>query len=963
MPKKNNWIPILLGGVSALALAAPAYAQEGADAGAADTDTRRLPSVLVQSQRVEQNIQDVPIAVTAYDEEALDLLQIDSVQDIQISTPNVYFTKTFFSGSNLQIRGVGTLLTAASADTGVGIHINDVYLNEPRLFETEYYDVERIEILRGPQGTLYGRNSTGGTMNLITNKPVLEEVQADASIQVGNFDHLRVKGMVNLPVGDNAAFRLAGIALSRDGYTETVDPRATFDSLDGREQWSARASFGWEPTPRTRIDLVASYFEEDDNRVRIPKTLCDFDPTAVLGCLPTGNGNGAANFSATFGGIFLSDIVLGGLGLFPFGTIESNPNPPGLRQVFVDEEPEYFADETFFMGAIEHEFSDTLTLNANMAYQETSVFSRQFGSSPIGAGNVTIPAAVAFLLPTNFATYFADGNIPTSGPDANDTGAVGGNIFRSAAGVFSFDQSEAEAEQFSSEIRLNSSFDGALNFMLAANYHDFERTADYYVFSNSLDYFSLVSAAVTGAPDGTGLLSPYFRNQTDPYALESYAIFGETYFEPNEDWKFTAGLRWTHDEKSIRDRSLPLLNTANALAVPSSIVPIGDAADAAADAFYSTTFDADPSLPGNQAFREASVTFEEVTGRLVADWTPNLSFTNDTLIYASYSRGYKGGGLNPALNPAVAAQFNIPATFEPEFINAYEIGSKNTFADGRVQANVAAFYYDYDGLQIGRGVAQTVINENVDAEILGAEGEFLFAPTDALLFNLNVAVLDTEIKDFAVVDSRDLTAGESGHILIKDLSNAEHCVLYNADPTVFSTLTSTPTIPVPGLESPAAFSGCAALAGVFGSVPESINPSDPDYRTVTGIGPGVERDISGNSLPYSPEMKITLGGQYTHDMDSGASVVFRTDYTWQDETWAGIFNDPRRDQIDAWEVWNAQLTYFAPDDRWFFRAFVQNILDDDNITFHSTGAASTGLATNVALQDPQLYGFELGVRY
>ena len=181
---------VLLAGASALALSffGSAYAQEET----APDDSRRLGTVTVTTQKVEQSIQDVPIAVSAFDEEALNKMQLSGGPDLVKSIPNVSFTKGNFNGFNFKIRGIGADLVAQSGDAGVGVHQNDVPLTANRLFEAEFFDMERIEVLRGPQGTLYGRNATGGVFNAITAKPVLEEYQGNVSATLGNYNTRKI---------------------------------------------------------------------------------------------------------------------------------------------------------------------------------------------------------------------------------------------------------------------------------------------------------------------------------------------------------------------------------------------------------------------------------------------------------------------------------------------------------------------------------------------------------------------------------------------------------------------------------------------------------------------------------------------------------------------------------------------------------------------------------------------------
>ena len=249
---------------------------------------------------------------------------------------------------------------AASADQGVGIHVNEVPINAPRLFETEYYDIQAIEVLRGPQGTLYGRNATGGTVNMSTARAELDTFLGNVEGQYG--DHKKLVGHVNIPVGDNFAMRFAGIYLERDGYTENL---YTGNDVDGRDQYSVRGSFKWLPSENTTVDLMLSYFEEDSNRSRSTKTMCKNDPSGVLGCLPDGLDFDLPNPSAQLSNILASDLALGPLGIFPFGSNARPESPNDLRETISDFDPIYYADETLVTLNITHELDNhTLALVA-----------------------------------------------------------------------------------------------------------------------------------------------------------------------------------------------------------------------------------------------------------------------------------------------------------------------------------------------------------------------------------------------------------------------------------------------------------------------------------------------------------------------------------------------------------------------------------------------------------------------
>src|SRR6185312_8497786 len=219
--------------------------------------------------------------------------QIQQFKDLVFNTPNVSYTKGQYTGSNFQIRGIGITAIGYDAESGVAVHVDDVFLSNPPLAEATFFDIDRIEVLRGSQSTLYGRGATGGTVNIITAKPALDAFHADLEGTAGNYDQQEVRAMVNVPIVDGQlGVRLAGDWVSRDGFVTNVFNN---DRIDSRNQVSGRASVRWEPTPNTTIDLVAAVEHESDTRMRGQKQYCSSDPTGTLGCLPDSISNGLVN--------------------------------------------------------------------------------------------------------------------------------------------------------------------------------------------------------------------------------------------------------------------------------------------------------------------------------------------------------------------------------------------------------------------------------------------------------------------------------------------------------------------------------------------------------------------------------------------------------------------------------------------------------------------------------------------
>ena len=169
------------------------------------------------------------------------------------------FTKTNFSGYSIQLRGIGTQAISVTTDPAVAVAFNDIPFIRNHFFEQEFYDVDQVEVLRGPQGTLYGRNATAGVVNLISAKPS-DQFEAMASADIGNYHNRRFEGMINLPfVDDRLDLRIAGEWTKRDGYG---DDTTLGIPVDGRDLWSSRVTVGWKPLSNLQAYLVWEHFSE-----------------------------------------------------------------------------------------------------------------------------------------------------------------------------------------------------------------------------------------------------------------------------------------------------------------------------------------------------------------------------------------------------------------------------------------------------------------------------------------------------------------------------------------------------------------------------------------------------------------------------------------------------------------------------------------------------------------------------
>jgi iron complex outermembrane receptor protein len=247
-----------------ISLAVPEQSPVVEDTAASEPErARSLEEVVVTAQRREQSLQDVPIAVSAFSGEDLNAFGVDDVQDLQVVTPGLVFNNTS-ALAQPYIRGVGTRLSLNGLESSVATYSDDRYVARPSAMMFDLIDVERVEVLKGPQGTLFGRNATGGAIRVIT-KDVSDELEGSIVGSVGNFSYYGLAGSVNAPISDTAGVRVTGMIRERDGYADNLSPLGVSE-LDDMSLAALRAKFRWEVTDRVTTRLTLGYWERDDMR-------------------------------------------------------------------------------------------------------------------------------------------------------------------------------------------------------------------------------------------------------------------------------------------------------------------------------------------------------------------------------------------------------------------------------------------------------------------------------------------------------------------------------------------------------------------------------------------------------------------------------------------------------------------------------------------------------------------------
>ncbi len=506
-----------------------------------------IEEVIVTAQRTEQSLQDVPIAVSAFTDEILAERQIEYASDIQLQVPGVAFTATQFGAGGFSIRGITNLATAASADAGVEIHMNGLPLGETSVSEIQYLDMERLEVLRGPQGTLFGRNATGGVINLITAKPTLDEFYGSVDLKYGQDAEQMITMMLNVPITDKLGFRLAYTNLEKDGVHENLYSRATND-FDNRDGYQWRASFLYEFDDTLRLTAVHNAYDEESARNQVSGVFCETGGSLTQGCVvggrqvfeqPSPMSNGSTLPSALGGNLafsmpgnlgcttgandgtcynplagllpaFVADPTAGAGALY--GALVSRPNIPNeFFKANVWRSPIHQAQESTSQLLLEKDFDQgQLTVGVNIKdrvfYRDTSSLSEE-AQSLRWSGDITADVGVYLStangntidgltasntkalpqagLPLGYSNSYMN---PTCPLDDGKTGVFGGKdcIRGFHLTPVSGDASFSDSREQTFEIKYASDLDGIFNFQVGAIDMSVTRDSFYDVYASGI---------------------------------------------------------------------------------------------------------------------------------------------------------------------------------------------------------------------------------------------------------------------------------------------------------------------------------------------------------------------------------------------------------------------------------------------------------------------------------------------
>lgn len=735
----------------ALGAALPAFAQNTPATDSAAPQTRatgQQPTVandsdvvVITANKREESVQDVAVAVTAVTSEMRDELGINTITDLTNFTPGLSYTA---ANERVTLRGIGRVTNNFGAEPGVANYTDGVYQSFASIAGRDNLFIDRIEVLRGPQGTLYGRNSVGGALNIISKRPT-DDFEGEFKIGFGNFDQKEIGlSLSGTLVEDWLRGRVAA-------YKEVRDEGVYFNHGTGETEgyninnWNAEIqlegdigeNFSWwtkytsgrytqagPPGGRTGGGSNAPYNRNFNAGGVLPQPTWAYCTTALqngLGCTPN----------------------LAVLSYTQSGSLTTNPRMIDGNTDLNDSYPRIADLDNYDDFALE------------MIYEAPGFDIKYVGGYIFYRYHLTGDQDGT---PIKSITYRA-----TASGQPSNTGAFTRTIFPDQT----LDYNENRAF-FSNEVNFISTHDGPLQWIagLYAYQENFRQPIRTHLLNEPLAGSATpVSSFAPFTVTGANIANPdRLLTYTDNRGLNnSYGVFGQLDWQFTDELKATLGLRYSIDNKNIIEEAelncllicgVPFANiTQNSWNVGRAITTSPQPGVASATATNPTGITFNPVT--GVSSRELAEEWQATTGTLGLEWSPST----DTLTYAKYSRGYKTGAFNAtSMSP-------FPRT-EPEFVDSYELGWKQEFRDWNLMINTAAFLYKYTDIQVpltevlNPGTAgETRISSlrNVpEVETTGFEIESVWRPLDDLTLRFTYAYLNPEITESGIYSNPDV---------------------------------------------------------------------------------------------------------------------------------------------------------------------------------------------------------------
>lgn len=681
-----------------------------------NTEARTLDRITVTAVKREQDLADVPVAVTAFTGDLRQELALDNLSDFARFTPSLAYSA---GDDRVFIRGVGRQTNTNGSDPGVATYSDGIYDASTSAVSKSDFFVERVEVLRGPQGTLYGRNSIGGAINVISKRPT-DTFSGEARLTLGNYETSEIEASVSGPLTDRVRARLAGSFRNQEeGFFDNV-------ALGQSEAGAGDSTYLELQLEADITDTLSLWLKADTTDATTFNRTTNLSGPYDVFPFPTGYLTPGPAF-----GYGQQDLVLK-------GNATSNPGATDIRKFNVDTPTRSTLDDTYGFSAI----ADLSLGSIDVKYQggyRTYLYDSFRDDDSTNVLSYTYPLD---------APNPAAGEVFTGGSNCAFLQLVAGPVCTGATIYPQRTFGYIEDKQFwSHELTAQSAEDGDLWWIVGAYLYEEDFLQESH-FGNAAQPEILAPVGGPANPSGDYVTAISDLN------TKSYAAFAQADYALSDTLNLTGGLRYSKDKKEgtewLRVISYGLIpgftvggsgNLAPALDLTPSTVSNSDAPGVASQ----VTIDPVTGL----AQRDLKDDWSAVSGTAAIQWQPDASSN----YFARYSRGYKSGGFNAG----GISQF--PETGE-ELLDAFEIGAKKSFG-ATLQLNATAYYYAYDGLQVPldveeNGIQLTRFFNLEDSRAQGLELEANWRPTDALRVIATYAYNDSEVREACCfVDAAD----------------------------------------------------------------------------------------------------------------------------------------------------------------------------------------------------------------
>jgi iron complex outermembrane recepter protein len=686
-PRRTALTSAVLMVLIGLSQAPAALAQDSGN----DEEANTLDKITVTAQKREEALQDVPIVVTALSEQLLEDNGVRDVKDLATVVPGLTVTSTQSeSQTTARIRGIGTVGDNAGLESSVGVVIDGVYRPRNGVAFGDLGELERIEVLKGPQGTLFGKNTSAGVINVVTKRPTYEQA-AEAEITVGNYGAFGVSGMYNDSFNDRAAFRIYAAKRKRDGFLDVSTGAGPRQEREDQNQnfHTIRGQLLIEPSETLSINLAADFTNRDED--------CCASATIIRG--PTAP---------------IIDALATDSGLAPVAD-------PFARRAWANRSSAQNVKDQGVSGEINWEtpWFGGATL--------TSITAQRDWESTNGIDFDYSTADLLYRNPEKSDNFTA---FDTFSQEFRLAGST--DKFDWLVGAFYADEVLTRNEAY----RVGSAYESYLSIAILSQINPLLGTSP---------TAPLFLSQASGRPFGTAFagLAANDRYKQDS---KSFALFTNNTWRPTDALDFTLGLRYTREEKELQSRySNPNggLGCASMLTNPAQVVAALVArgltvaqASAAAPTVVGTA-----CLPWTNVRHNGRATDQE---RSETEWSGTFKvsyrFNEQVMAYFSAARGYKAGGFNldrvqsnNGLSSGTSGIVPVNDTsFDGEFVDSFELGAKTTWMGGNLLFNATLFHQEYTDFQLNSFLGTSfvvrsipkVTSQGIDMDLLFQKGGF-----------------------------------------------------------------------------------------------------------------------------------------------------------------------------------------------------------------------------------------------